>query len=76
MPRTSRKVQYIRKLRSFFSNPQMVDRLFCHAFDEFDPIERAPYEEGGVLNQGIPEGAPKDVRRTRLMHYFEEHHYF
>ena len=52
------------------------DWLNLDEFSDLDEAERAPYEEGGVLNQGIPEGAPKDVRRTRLMHYFEEHHYF
>ena len=52
------------------------DWLNLDEFSDLDEAERAPYEEGDVLNQGIPEGAPKDVRRTRLMHYFEEHHYF
>jgi hypothetical protein len=45
-------------------------------FSSFDDAERAPYEEGDALNQGIPGSAPKDERRTRLMFYFEEHHYF
>ena len=45
-------------------------------FSDLDDAERAPYEEGDALNQAIPVGAPKDERRTRLMYYFEEHHYF
>jgi hypothetical protein len=45
-------------------------------FSSFDDAERAPYEEGDALNQGILGSAPKDERRTRLMFYFEEHHYF
>jgi hypothetical protein len=45
-------------------------------FSDIDDAERAPYEEGDALNQAIPAGAPKNERRTRLMHYFEEHHYF
>jgi DDE superfamily endonuclease len=45
-------------------------------FSDIDEAVRAPYEEGDVLNQAIPAGAPKDERRTRLMYYFEEHHYF
>lgn len=45
-------------------------------FSNLDDAERAPYEEGEALNQAIPAGAPKDERRTRLMYYFEEHHYF
>ena len=43
---------------------------------DIDDAERAPYKEGDVLNQGIPQGSAKDLRRTRLIHYFEEHHYF
>jgi DDE superfamily endonuclease len=45
-------------------------------FSDLDDAERAPYAPGDILNQGVPDGAPKDERRTRLMHYFEEHHYF
>lgn len=45
-------------------------------FSDLDDAERAPYQEGDALNQAIPLGAPKDERRTRLMYYFEEHHYF
>jgi DDE superfamily endonuclease len=55
------------------------DRKEWIEYDEFsdlDDAERAPYEEGDVLNQAIPENAPKDEQRTRLMFYFEEHHYF
>jgi DDE superfamily endonuclease len=44
-------------------------------FSDLDDAERAPYEEGDALNQCIPKNAPKDERRTRLMYYFEEHHY-
>ena len=43
---------------------------------DIDDAERAPYEDVDALNQGIPNGSAKDLRRTRLMHYFEEHHYF
>ena len=50
--------------------------LDLREFSDLDEAERAPYEDGDVLNQGFPNGAPKDLRRTRLMHYFEEHHYF
>ena len=52
------------------------DWLDLDDFSDIDEAERAPYEEGDALNSGIPFGAPKDLRRTRLMHYFEEHHYF
>jgi DDE superfamily endonuclease len=45
-------------------------------FLDLDDAERAPYEEGDALNMAIPIGAAKDERRTRLMYYFEEHHYF
>jgi DDE superfamily endonuclease len=45
-------------------------------FSDLDAAERAPYEDGDSLNQAIPDGAPKDERRTRLMYYFEEHYYF
>jgi DDE superfamily endonuclease len=45
-------------------------------FSDLDDAERAPYQEGDALNQAIPVGAPKDERQTRLMYYFEEHHYF
>ena len=45
-------------------------------FSDIDDAERAPYEEGDALNEGIPIGSAKDLRRTILMHYFEEHHYF
>ena len=45
-------------------------------FSDLDDAERAPYEEGDALNQAIPVGAPKDERQTRLVYYFEEHHYF
>ena len=43
---------------------------------DIDDAERAPYEEGDALNTAIPGGAAKDERRTRLMYYFEEYHYF
>lgn len=43
---------------------------------EIDTAECPPYQEGDALNQGMPDGAPNDQRRTRLMHYFEEQHYF
>lgn len=43
---------------------------------EIDDAERAPYEDGDALNVAIPDGAPKDERRKRLMYYFEEHFYF
>jgi hypothetical protein len=46
-----------------------------HDFSDFDDSERVPYEAGDVLNQGIPDGAPKDERRTRLLYYFEEHEF-
>lgn len=45
-------------------------------FSDMDDAERAPFEEGDPLNTAIPDRAPKDARRTRLMHYFEENHYF
>jgi DDE superfamily endonuclease len=45
-------------------------------FSDLDDAERAPYQEGDALNQAIPNQAPKDERRTRLMYYFEEHQYF
>lgn len=35
-----------------------------------------PYQDGDALNTAIPQGAAQDERRTRLMHYLEEHHYF
>ena len=38
-----------------------------------DDAERAPCD---ALNQGIPNGSAKELRRTRIMHYFEEHYYF
>jgi hypothetical protein len=44
-------------------------------FSDLDDAERAPYAEGDALNEAIPMAAPKDERRTRLMHYFEEHYY-
>jgi DDE superfamily endonuclease len=44
-------------------------------FSDLDAAERAPYEEGDSLNIAIPDGAAKDERRKRLMHYFEEHYY-
>eukprot|EP00980_Cylindrotheca_fusiformis_P018137 scaffold5849_cov75-Cylindrotheca_fusiformis.AAC.2 len=43
---------------------------------DIDDADRAPYEEGDALNTAIPDGAPKDARRTRLMYYMEEHRYF
>ena len=52
------------------------DWINLEEFSDLDDAARAPYEEGDVLNQGIPIGSAKDLRRTRLMHYFEEHHYF
>lgn len=46
-------------------------------FSDIDDADRAPVLSAlDVLNQGIPTGAPKDERRRRLMHYFEEHFYF
>ena len=45
-------------------------------YSDMDDADRAPYEEGDAINQAIPAVAPKDKRRTRLMYYFEEHHYF
>jgi hypothetical protein len=45
-------------------------------FSAMDDAERAPHEDNDPLNQAIPDGAPKDERRTRLMYYFEEHFYF
>ena len=48
--------------------------------EDTDPIDlddplNSPYVEGDALNTALPNGAPKDERRTRLMYYFEEHHY-
>jgi hypothetical protein len=45
-------------------------------FSDFDDAERGPYEPGDILNQLVPDGAPKDERRTRLLYYFEENCYF
>jgi hypothetical protein len=48
--------------------------------EDTDPIDlddplNSPYLDGDALNTALPAGAPKDERRTRLMYYFEEHHY-
>ena len=48
--------------------------------EDTDPIDlddplNSPYVDGDALNAALPDGAPKDERRTRLMYYFEEHHY-
>ena len=46
-------------------------------FSDVDDADRAPDLDGDdILNQGIPAGADKAERRTRLQHYFEEHYYF
>jgi hypothetical protein len=45
-------------------------------FSDMDDAERAPHLPGDALFEAIPDGSPKDERRTRLMHYFEEHYYF
>ena len=45
-------------------------------FSDLDDAERAPHLPGDALYEPIPDNAPKDERRTRLMHYFEEHYYF
>jgi hypothetical protein len=59
-----------------FGEEDKEDWMDLDDFSDMDDAERAPYEEGDALNQAIPAGAPKDERRTRLMYYFEEHHYF
>ena len=59
-----------------FGEEEREDWIDLDDFSDIDDAERAPYEEGDALNSGIPFGSPKDLRRTRLMHYFEEHHYF
>jgi len=41
-------------------------------FSDIDDAERAPLSEDDVLNRAIPAGAPKDYRRTQLMHYINE----
>jgi hypothetical protein len=48
--------------------------------EDTDPIDlddplNSPYLDGDALNTALPDSAPKDERRTRLMYYFEEHHY-
>ena len=48
--------------------------------DTVDPIDlddplNSPYLEDDALNTKMPDGSPKDERRTRLMFYFEEFHY-
>ena len=45
-------------------------------FSDLDDAERAPHLPGDALFEVIPDGAPNDERRTRLMNYFEEHYYF
>ena len=42
-------------------------------FSDLDDWERAPYEEGDVLNAQVPVWGRKDERRQQLMRYFEEH---
>jgi DDE superfamily endonuclease len=44
-------------------------------FLDLDDAERVPYNHGDALNVAIPHNYPKDERRKRLMHYFEEHYY-
>ena len=45
-------------------------------FSDFDDAERAPHLPGDALYEAIPNGAPNDEKRTRLMFYLEEHNYF
>ena len=48
-------------------------------FSAFDDPNRSPTVELSpldVLNQAVPQGAPKDERRRRLVHCFEEHYHF
>ena len=46
-------------------------------FSDVDDEDRAPpLAATDVINLSIPAGAPKDERRQRPMHYFEEHIYF
>ena len=59
-----------------FGEEEREDWIDLDDFSDMDDADRAPYEEGDALNEAIPAGAPKDERRTRLMYYFEEHHYF
>ena len=42
-------------------------------FSDLDDWERAPYEQGDVLNAPIPSYGRKDERHQQLLRYFEEH---
>ena len=42
-------------------------------FSDLDDWERAPYEDGDVLNAQVPLLGRKDERRQQLLDYFEEH---
>eukprot|EP00980_Cylindrotheca_fusiformis_P027095 scaffold18779_cov93-Cylindrotheca_fusiformis.AAC.1 len=59
-----------------FGEEEKEDWIDDDDFSDIDEADRAPYEEGDALNTAIPDGAPKDARRTRLMYYMEEHQYF
>jgi hypothetical protein len=42
-------------------------------FDDFTDIAmRTPYDDRDVLNNPVPEWAPKDGRRSQLLQYMKE----
>lgn len=45
-------------------------------FSDFDDAERAPHLPGDALYEPIPVGARNDEKRTRLMHFLQEHFIF
>jgi DDE superfamily endonuclease len=55
-----------------FGEEEREDWIDLEDFSDMDDATRAPYQEGDELNVPIPEGAPKDAKRTRLLNYFME----
>jgi DDE superfamily endonuclease len=55
-----------------FGEEEREEWIDLDDFSDMDAAERAPYEDNDELNIRIPDGAPKDAKRSRLLNYFKE----
>jgi hypothetical protein len=60
-----------------FGDEEREDWIDSDDASALDDESRVPVlSPTDVLNQGVPQNSPKDERRQRIRHYFEEHVYF
>jgi hypothetical protein len=58
-----------------FGEEEKEDWIDYDDFSDLDEAERAPFQEHDELNTAVPDWAPSDTRRTRLLNYFREYYF-